>query len=748
MKLPFLAALLLAAGPAAAGTITGTFEPDRLAGGTAADTIFGGGGNDVIFGDPAAGIGTPRAMERISLGLDGKETEFGVGDFAISDDGRWLVFRSSSKEFLPPGEANGKSQIYLRDLVTGTTTLISRTATGSPSAEAAGSPIVSTDGRRIAFSTSAVDLPIANPDPGNHFIVVYDRSTNSFMNASPFVDLTGTGTFFSLMFSSDGSRLAYSSNHQKLVAGDTNGKADAFVATLDGTVTVHRASTKADGSEATGGQSYPLGFTPDGKRLLFLSESDTLLGAAAEDKNGTKNDVFEKALDTFLPNGSIAGAVTLVSSASDGSQDPMGSASGGVYSPDGREVSFVSTATGLVSGDSNGAGPDIFVKTLRNGGPRPAGTVRIVSRSATGAQAAGFVGIPAYSPDGQGIVFSSNAANLAAGADGSVYQTFQKNLTVIGEKGPVALVSRSLTGQKLQADKFQGSQTFVRDGRAIVFYTEATNLDPKDKNGFTDIYLVTLAAPVGGADVIDGGTGADRMIGSAGNDTYIVDNAGDRVVEQPGEGTDTVKSPFPGALPANVENFVLTGSAAGTLTGSAVANALTGNGAANTLKGLAANDVLAGGAGNDILDGADGADRLDGGTGNDRLIGGTGADRLSGGDGSDVIDGGTGADLLTGGGGKDRFEFRSTKDSTRAARDRITDFAGAAGDRIVLSAIDANTRKSGNQSFAFIGSKAFSGKPGQLRFAKGVLSGDVNGDRKADLSIRVTGKVKSRWIVK
>jgi hypothetical protein len=482
------------------------------------------------------------------------------------------------------------------------------------------------------------------------------------------------------------------------VAGDTNGRADVFVATLNGTVTVHRASTKADGSEATGGDSYPLGFTPDGTRLLFASESDTLLGAAANDKNGTNIDVFEKALDTFLANGSIMGAVTLVSSAGDGSQDSAGKSSGGAYSPDGREVAFISMAKDLVGDDSNGAGYDLFVKTLRGGGPRPAGTVRIVSRSATGAQATGFFGDPSFSPDGQRILFRSNAPNLAAGADGSIFQTFLKDLTVAGEKGPIAFVSRSLTGQKLQADAFQSQPAFIRDGRAVVFFTAAANLDPKDKNGLSDVYIATLAAPVGGADVIDGGSGADRMLGSAGNDTYIVDNTGDRVVEQPGEGTDTVKSPFPGALPANVENFVLTGSAAGTLTGSAVANALTGNGAANTLKGLAGNDVLTGGSGNDILDGGSGNDRLDGGTGNDRLTGGTGADRLSGGAGSDVIDGGTGADVLTGGSGKDRFEFRSTKDSPRTGRDRITDFAGAKGDRIVLSAIDANTRRKGNQT--------------------------------------------------
>jgi hypothetical protein len=205
MRLPLLAALLLAAGPAAAGTITGTFEPDRLAGGTAADTIYGGGGNDVIFGDPVAGIGTPRAMEQVSLGLNGKEAEFGVDDFSISDDGRWLVFTSASKEFLPPGEANGESQVFLRDLVTGATTIISRTAAGLPSDNSASYPRISADGRRITFVTSSNNLVIPNPDTNQYFVVVYDRLTNTFINASPIVDLTGTGVFLSLAISADGS---------------------------------------------------------------------------------------------------------------------------------------------------------------------------------------------------------------------------------------------------------------------------------------------------------------------------------------------------------------------------------------------------------------------------------------------------------------------------------------------------------------------------------------------------------------
>jgi len=119
------------------------------------------------------------------------------------------------------------------------------------------------------------------------------------------------------------------------------------------------------------------------------------------------------------------------------------------------------------------------------------------------------------------------------------------------------------------------------------------------------------------ANVLDGGAVADDMLGGKGNDTYVVDNVGDKVTELANEGIDTVQALVNYALGANVENLVLTGSAAINGTGNALDNKITGN---------AANNVLDGGAGNDTLDGGAGDDRLIGGAGNDRLEGGAGND--------------------------------------------------------------------------------------------------------------------------
>ncbi|HEV2865989.1 MAG TPA: calcium-binding protein [Allosphingosinicella sp.] len=114
-----------------------------------------------------------------------------------------------------------------------------------------------------------------------------------------------------------------------------------------------------------------------------------------------------------------------------------------------------------------------------------------------------------------------------------------------------------------------------------------------------------------------GGAGADRMAGGAGNDTYYVDNAGDRALEARGEGIDLVKSSVSFTLGANVENLTLLGTARISGTGNGAANKITGNGVGNILKGM---------AGRDSLDGGGGADKLFGGTGNDTLKGGSGAD--------------------------------------------------------------------------------------------------------------------------
>ncbi|MGX9962182.1 M10 family metallopeptidase [Roseomonas sp. F4] len=111
-----------------------------------------------------------------------------------------------------------------------------------------------------------------------------------------------------------------------------------------------------------------------------------------------------------------------------------------------------------------------------------------------------------------------------------------------------------------------------------------------------------------GNDVLDGGAGADTLVGGTGHDRYLIDHVGDLVVEQPGEGVDTVVGALPSVvLPGDVDALVLS-SGGVTGIGNDLANLLFGNALANRLEGGAGADLLEGRGGNDTLVGGAGAD--------------------------------------------------------------------------------------------------------------------------------------------
>jgi Ca2+-binding RTX toxin-like protein len=237
-----------------------------------------------------------------------------------------------------------------------------------------------------------------------------------------------------------------------------------------------------------------------------------------------------------------------------------------------------------------------------------------------------------------------------------------------------------------------------------------------------------LLAGGAGSDKLNGSTGADSMTGGAGDDSYVVDNIGDTITENAGEGTDTVNAGVSWTLGANVERLLLTGTANIDGTGNELANVLSGNAGANQLYGLGGND------------------QLNGGGGNDTLSGGLGADVLGGGAGNDWIEGGSGRDVLSGGAGADQFVFRDGDFAavSRAGCDSIGDFSESDGDKLNLQFADADTLSAGDQSFIFIGTDAFDRHTaGQLRYevisGRTYVEGDTNGDGYADFMIQMAG---------
>jgi subtilisin family serine protease len=133
-----------------------------------------------------------------------------------------------------------------------------------------------------------------------------------------------------------------------------------------------------------------------------------------------------------------------------------------------------------------------------------------------------------------------------------------------------------------------------------------------------------------GADTLAGTSAADTLAGGLGDDRYTVDNPGDKVVEQSGEGLDKIYATVDTILPPNVERLYFSGTAPNTGLGNLLNNVVSGNAGANR---------LGGGAGNDVVSGGGGADTLDGGSGNDTLTGGTGIDKfeITRGEGNDTI---------------------------------------------------------------------------------------------------------------
>jgi len=274
----------------------------------------------------------------------------------------------------------------------------------------------------------------------------------------------------------------------------------------------------------------------------------------------------------------------------------------------------------------------------------------------------------------------------------------------------------------------------------------------------------------GGADILDGRSGNDLLQGGEGADT-LIGGAGDDTLNG-GNGIDTASYAAsatgvsvdlgnldPQATGDGIDRLLgienLTGSSTGgdTLTGDYLANIIDGGNGNDLIEGGDGADTLIGGGGNDTVsyagaagdvvvnlalgtaaDGSGGKDTL---TGFENILGSQFDDSLRGGGAANVIEGGIGRDVLNGGAGNDTFVYRTLGDSTvaTAGRDLIADLA--AGDRIDLSAIDANSALASDQAFTFIGTASFSSVAGQLRATTTSIEGDVNGDGIADFAITI-----------
>src|SRR4028118_2038094 len=275
---------------------------------------------------------------------------------SISGDGRFVAFTLQQSIFRlgsPNNNINNSDDIFVRDLLTNTTTRVSVDSAGNPGNDSSYDPSISADGRFVAFSSEASNI-VPGDTNNNNDIFVRDRLTNTTTRVS--VDSAGnqgngnnfTNFVSTPSISADGRFVAFSSNSSNLVPGDTTNNNDIFVRdTLTNTTTL--VSVDSAGNQAND-SSDRASISADGRFVAFISSASNLVPG---DTNN-RNDIFVRDR--------LTNTTTRVSVDSAGKQQNGSSLfNAPSISADGRFVAFDSNASNLVPGDTNNT-RDIFVR--------------------------------------------------------------------------------------------------------------------------------------------------------------------------------------------------------------------------------------------------------------------------------------------------------------------------------------------------------------------------------------------------
>ena len=337
-------------------------------------------------------------------------------------------------------------------------------------------PAVSCDGRFVAFLTTASSL-VPGDTNGAGDVFVRDRLTG----VTERVSLTSTGGEANggcegLAISADGRFVAFGSNATNLVPIPMNGVTHVYVRDrLAGTTEL--VSVANDGSQGLAPSREPA-ISADGRFVAFHGESTNL---APGDGNGS-NDVFVRDR--------LAGTTELVSRSTGGAQGNLHSLHP-TLSADGRFVAFHSSASNLVTGDTN-LEFDAFVRD------RLAGTTQRVSVSTTGAQANQGCWYPSISADGRWVAFFSSSTTLVAGEANFAQDVFLRDrLDATTERVSIASSGHQSNGECSWA-------SISADGRFVAFESTASNLVVPDLP-YRDVYVrdrlaaATTRANVSGA---------------------------------------------------------------------------------------------------------------------------------------------------------------------------------------------------------------------------------------------------------
>jgi hypothetical protein len=335
---------------------------------------------------------------------------------------------------------------------------------------------ISADGRFVVFASEATNL--VNGDTNNQWdVFLRDRDVDGdgiFDEASQVATsrisvgpggIQANGKSWEVSISGDGRFIAYSSDANNLVTGDTNGARDVFLYNR-ATGATTRVSVSSSGAQGNARSDQP-SVSYDGHFVAFRSYATNLV---ANDTNDP-SDIFVR--DTW------ASLTTRVSVGPGGVQANAGSTNPAI-SGNGRYVAFASYATNLVGADANGNLLDVFVYD------RNLGLTELIS--AVDLTAATYGNLESYTPainyDGGFVVFVSRATNLVVPPTTGPAHVYLRNRALLRTK----LVSTSYVGAQSNQDSYTPS--ISGDGRYIVYASDASNLDlTPDNNGVRDIFL-------------------------------------------------------------------------------------------------------------------------------------------------------------------------------------------------------------------------------------------------------------------
>jgi peptidoglycan hydrolase-like protein with peptidoglycan-binding domain len=284
---------------------------------------------------------------RVSIRNNGTQADEESVPGSISSDGRYVLF-SSLDVLTVAGDNNFTSDIFIRDTQLNTTTRASVSTAGVEGDGSSREAFISSDNRYVFFNSDATNL-VADDTNGETDIFVRDTQLNTTTRASvSTAGVEGDGFSFMLDISSDGRYVLFNSDATNLVADDTNGETDIFVrdTQLNTTTRISVSTAGVEGDEASGEGTI----SADGDYIVFYSDATNLVSG---DTNAVE-DVFVR--DTQL------NTTTRISVSTAGVQG-NGSSTYGSISADGETIVFLSSATNLVSGDTNGFG-DLFLSRM------------------------------------------------------------------------------------------------------------------------------------------------------------------------------------------------------------------------------------------------------------------------------------------------------------------------------------------------------------------------------------------------